>query len=216
MSERPYPEAIRGAWFLLPVDETLDKARQEHSYDVIIFHIDNSYELLTIKGGILKNSSSGNYTFDGDFLITRARATETYRVTMQHHTQWSIETKKGMRPMYRALHPIPQHLDEGQLKDLRILPIKARAEMICADPHSPLQLTMNEVQLATISVDRWETNKTCWFGIMPLVEGIEPRTWLRIIQESVFALTLDHPEGFDTIEVLMLDARDATTHQISL
>ncbi len=216
MSERPYPEAIRGAWFLLSPDQSLEQAQREKNHDILVFHLDNSYQLLTLKGGVLKNTSNGNYTFDGNFLITRARATETYRVLMHDHQHWSVETRKGTRHMHRTLHTNRPALSEAQQKDLRILPIKARAKALVDASSSPLMLHMGDQEIAVISVDRWETNKTCWFGIAPLIESLEPRTWQRIIEESVFALTLEDTEGIDAIEILMLDEPGVDTTRITL
>lgn len=210
-AHRPYPEAIRGAWFLLPVDADTSSTKQ---YDVLMFGIDSSFYQFQIKNEQLKNASRGTYTFDGDFLITRTRTTETYRVDTPEKLSWQIETKKGPRQMTRTLDRPSIELSEEDLKTLRLLPIKAKASPLFDHIATPYMLTYEDRPIGILSVDRWITQETCWFGLLPFAMNIPEQTWLRVIAEAIFPSTVQVPEEFKHVELFFLD--EEKLHHIDL
>lgn len=210
-AHRPYPEAIRGAWFLLPVDA--DTSQPKH-YDVLMFGIDSSFYQLQIKNDQLKNASRGTYTFDGDFLITRTRTTDTYRVTTPEKLSWQIETKKGPRSMVRTFERPSFELTEEELKTLRILPIKAKATPLFDHLATPYMISFEDRAIGILSVDRWITQETCWYGLLPFASNIPEQTWLRVISEALFTSTVQIPEEFKHIELFFLEKEQL--HHIDL
>ena len=216
MTERPYPEAIRGCWYLLGAEQLPEQARRAGTYEIYTFHIDGTYAQWAYRGGQLKQSGRGDYTFDGDFLITRGRVTETYRVTMKAHDLWEIEAKKGPRALTRTLNRARVQMNEAQIKDLRILPLKARGEAMISHALSPLEVIYEGERIALVSIDRWTAQKVCWLGYYALAEGLSEAIWQRIMRESIFATQIEEPEAFERLEVQRLDQPDAVIHAFAL
>ncbi len=213
-SHRPYPETIRGAWHLLPVDTQVPAECK--TYDLVVFCMNNDYYQLQIKAGKLKQASQGTYTFDGDFLITRARNTDTYRVTTTDHAHWHIETKKGDRSMMRHLDMPHTELSEDQLKTLRILPIQAKATPLFDHPMSPQLLSLGDTPLALLSVDPWPEQRSYWFGVLPFTTQIPEQTWRRILHESVLPTVTEDPSAFSRLDFSMLHDSEFSIQSIEI
>ena len=46
MTSRPYPEAIRGAWYMMRQEEPVDKARERDTYELYIYRLDGTFSEL--------------------------------------------------------------------------------------------------------------------------------------------------------------------------
>lgn len=218
MSQRPYPEAIRGIWYVLREDEDLATVRDTHTGDIYLFRMDGSFSHVQLKNGSTRRQEDGSYTFDGEFLITRGRNTETYRVSLRDARTWEMETKKHGFTMHRSLYPEDAvTLTEREQRDLRILPIRAKLTL----PHDSLGVALGRLEferegaqapviLGEVCVELEQERRLCWIGLTARTRDLDASTWTRIAQESIWSMGLDDAqrEGIDELELLHLDTND--------
>lgn len=218
MSERPYPETIRGAWFLIPEKTTRAVAHREQTYELLHFELGGGFAHTQVKGGQAKHQLGGEYTFDGEFLITRTRASETYRVQSPELTRWIIETPKGSESLHRTLRDSHGPISAELQKELRILPIKARPHVMLSCEKSPWLLAVETEQgaleLGVVSVDASLAPQRLWLGVMPLVEGVELRTWLRILTESLLPALPEALTQCKGLDVQFLNDPEGLIHDV--
>jgi hypothetical protein len=207
---RPLPEAVRGGWYFFPGDGDINKLRKKGDLQVLSFAVDGTYRRYKLKAKSRKLSESGEYTFDGNFLILRGRRTLTFRVRRPTFWRWQLEDKKKSYTLVRALTDDDRRptLADEQRRDIRLLPLRARIEtdhegedaihrIVYEANGGPRQL------LATFFVEADEDQHLV--GLTPLVEGVEPRTWERIIRESYVDLFLGAPEDLADVTLLVLN-----------
>lgn len=222
MAERLYPEAIRGSWFLLEQEQSAEEVAASGKLDVISFRFDQRFVRHQSKSGSLREKESGDYTFDGEFLITRSRNTETYRVRPDGWWRWDIETKKDAFVLRRALTtPLAGAISGEDARAIRILPIRVKARPILEGDTGLHELTYDRggeleepvvVGLASVELDR--ERGAAWIGLTPLVEGIAPKTWARVAHESLFDLHLGDVSEVTSLEVLSLDSGEVTAFEL--
>lgn len=198
MTQRLYPEAIRGLWFLIPEETSRQEvAAGEAAAEVLVMRLDGSFRRLSYEGGQMREREHGDYTFDGDFLITRGRSTETYRVRPQQWWRWEIETKKDAFELVRSLDDLArprQELGEEAARDLRILPLRADVEPVLEDPLGLVHLTFSRAQdplLGVVSVEVDEDSQQVWLGIGRVATELSEELWARLAQEVVCGVYLE-------------------------
>jgi len=204
-------EAIRGAWMMTAEDDELHAARAKTTFALYVFALDGSFQRLALKDGHVREREQGTYTFDGEFLITRGRSTETYRVTVHALWHFELESKRKVFAMRRALvteleRGLPE-LDEAHARDLRILPLRAsfakltdEAEVYWAKYDRSGEL-VDPVELGLVSVERRPDVGRIWVGVTPLRAGLDATTWGRIAKDALVDLNLEDTEGVETVVV---------------
>jgi len=214
MASRPYPEAIRGAWYVLREDEDFEKAREKTTYEIFIYRLDGTFSRIQLKDGHVRSQEQGDFTFDGEFLITRGRNTETYRVSAQSARVWNIETKKHTFTMRRSLYAADATvLESSDLRDIRILPIRVKTTF----PNDALGISHGLLTfdrsgeldepliVGEVAIELLAERKVCWIGLTRRAGGIEAKTWDRILHESVFDLALEETDGIEELELLDIE-----------
>ncbi len=209
---RPLPEAVRGCWYFFASDSAPEEARKKGSLQVLSFAVDGTYSRYKLKENSRKLSESGEYTFDGNFLILRGRRTLTFRVRRSTFWHWQLEDKKKSYILVRGLLADEQRptLPDDQRRDIRLLPLRARIEAdYDGDGGDVIHRIVYEVEdqgrrlLATFFVEAGDDQRL--IGLTPLVEGVEPRTWERIIRESYVDLFLGSPKNLGQVILMVLD-----------
>lgn len=216
MTDRLYPEVIRGAWFLYkgelsdPTKIPLDEC------DLLAFRRDGTYSRHQTKPESPRELEHGTHTFDGEFLITRGRSTETYRVSRRSETHWVLETKKHAIQLIRHVDQASFELDESAARSIRILPMRAKgskwvdgATLVQPIVFAPQDASPITLGLASLEVDK--TRSSCWIGISRLASGLDDATWHRIVRESLFDLGLDDTDGITTLDITFYGEPDSDT-----
>lgn len=214
MSSRFLPEAIRGVWFYVPEDFDLERGH-ERTRQQLAFRIDGSFTRYQIKNDSRRAIETGDYTFDGNFLILRGRNTDTFRVRQSGYWRWELEGKKKEQHLLRALIDLdaPHELSAAAARDIRILPLRVQIQgrdkgddAIFEAIYKPAE---GEARLvATFFVEEHPGQKR-WVGITPLVHGIEPATWERIIADSFLDLYLGKPDDVGVVTLRLLDSGES-------
>ncbi len=199
MTDRVFPEAIRGAWFCLAEGVDASTAWEDESFEVFVFRLDSSFHRVVMRDGYRREQESGEYTFDGDFLITRGRTTETYRIKAQDVWRWELDGRKEEHALVRGLlDPSARpELDAPTARDLRILPVRAWAEPLVDNAAVQLyRLFYNEggqadweQDLAVVALERGPQGAV-WAGITRLVSGLDDNAWRRLIVEGLLGTQL--------------------------
>lgn len=120
-----YPEIIQGLWWCTKADESKGTTR-----DLFAFNADGTFVRVVYKQGVRRDAEQGQYTFDGNFLITRGRSTETYRVTIEDSTKWVLDGKRYQFVLSRRASTPLSVLDEATTRMLRLLPQRVRLEAL--------------------------------------------------------------------------------------
>ncbi len=202
------PEAVRGCWYYVAEDFSMDGglARQ---HQILSFRVDGTFTRYQVKSERRKVAETGDYTYDGNFLILRGRSTDTFRVRRPQFWHWELEGKKKDQYLLRALTDPEglQELTEGQARDLRILPLRARIQADHEGEDVIYRAVFEEseepILLGTFFVEV-QADGARWVGVTPLVEGIEAVTWERIIRDSFLDLFCGKPEDVRVVTVRIL------------
>ena len=212
-SSRSLPEAVRGCWYYIPesfqIEGGLNRAHQ-----VLAFGVDGSFIRYQIKSGRRKIAEEGDYTFDGNFLIIRGRNTDTFRVRRHSFRRWSLEGKKKTHHLIRGLFDDADiSLTDAALRDIRILPLRAQVQADFTGEHVIYRLTYDQdeeapVLLATFFVEHHDDGRR-WIGITPLAQGIEPKTWQRIMEDSFLDMFLGKPDDVRVVTLRLLDTDES-------
>lgn len=211
-SSRSLPEAVRGCWYLVPTEYDLSKG-VEGSYQVYTFGLDGSFRRHQVKSGRLKQAESGDYTFDGNFLILRGRQTETYRVRRPLEWRWELEGKNKDQYLMRALVDEAgfTELDEGAGRSLRILPLRAQVEQDFEEGPPMYRVVYrgdeggDAVLLGTFFVEDHPDGRR-WIGLTPMASGLEESTWERIISDSFLDMYCGRPDGVAVVTIRFLNS----------
>lgn len=225
MGESLYPEAIRGLWFMVQDGEGMVDALSSLSIELYTFNLQGRFVRVVLRDGVRREHESGDYTFDGNFLITRGRSTETYRVNVEGPMRWLLEGKKGMVWLCRrALDEQDEELELPELdaevvRELRILPIRVRFEpftvqeqlrswRILYDRDGKLETPL---WLGSLSLDD-DSPSSLWAGITTYVRGLDTRTWQRFVSDAFLS---HHPdargEALTELVVQFLDSGERET-----
>lgn len=208
MVSQIHPEAVRGSWYYVPEDfELHDGLAKPHQ--ILTFRVDGHFTRYQVKNERRKVLETGDYTYDGNFLILRGRSTDTFRVRRPHFWRWELEGKKKDQHLLRALsHPdsLPS-LTESQARDLRILPLRARIRADHEGDDQIYRMVFEEadepILLGTFFVEAHADGHR-WIGLTPLVDGIEPKTWERVIRDSFLDLFCAKPTDVTVVTVRLL------------
>ena len=213
-----YPEAIRGLWFMVKDGAGMAQDVAKLSVELYVFHINGQFQRVLLREGARREHEGGHYTFDGGFLITRGRTTETYRVIIEGPTHWLLDGKKGMVSLCRGLldeddQPLASPaLDGPAQRELRILPARVRFERFAQqDQLSAWRILYDRdgksspeaTWLGTLSTDMDDAD-TLWCGITPHVAGLEARVWRRFVTEAY--LPTHHPGPLKHVITHFLDS----------
>lgn len=185
-----YPEIIQGLWWCVRADDPTSPTR-----DLFAFDADGTFVRVVYKQGARRDAESGDYTFDGSFLIVRGRSTETYRVSMTSSTQWSLDGKRHRLTLARAL-PVsdPLTLDESTTRMLRLVPQRVSLELLDkALPRSFRMMYAPDASAPPIELGTVHTFEqhpgTGWVGLHPAVECSPPedaaRVWQAVASKAV-------------------------------
>ena len=184
MSERLWPEAICGAWFM-GQPEGLEQAWREGVCDLYLFRVDGTFTRWGRRKGYVRETERGEYTFDGDFLITRGRNTETYRVDVKERGDWTLEDKKGTSRMVRLLGAKAE-LPEDAARDLRILPVRMAFAPLIEEAPEVLRASYTrggeEYALGLVTLER--RGERGWAGVAAMESTLERETWKRALAEG--------------------------------
>lgn len=212
---RPLPQAVRGCWYYVPpsfeVKDGLTKTRQ-----VITFGVDGTYTRYEIKKDRRKEAESGEYTFDGHFLIIRGRRTHTFRVHRPAFWRWMLEGKKKSWVLMRGLateDAVEMELPEADQRDIRLLPLRAEIEADFKDNDVIHRVVYDQDErdrrlLGTFFVEHLPGDHL-WVGVTPLVRQLEDKTWERIIRESYLDKFMGKPKDVETVTVQLLDSHQS-------
>ncbi|MEM1347408.1 MAG: hypothetical protein AAGI01_02560 [Myxococcota bacterium] len=209
--ERLKPEAIRGAWMKTAEHDDVQAARARMTFALYVFALDGSYQRFVFKDGHVREREQGTHTFDGEFLITRGRSTETYRVTVRSLWHFELESRRKEFSMRRALVEdlvggVPK-LADSHARDLRILPLRAsfvrlteEAEVFWARYDRSGELA-EPLDLGLVSVERRPEVGRIWVGVTPLRAGLDAATWGRIAKDALVDLNLEDTDAMGTVVV---------------
>lgn len=212
MAERPPPESIRGSWYYLPT--TLDPHNLgDKPPQVLRFRLDGTFTRYIARDDGWLEKEKGDYTFDGAFLIIRGRNTDTFRVRTEHFWRWSLEGKKEEQVLLRGLVSSDDFVTLGpdDQKEIRILPIRVGVRSHTDVDDGVFDLVYrgeNGEQLVGAFFVEHEGAKV-WVGVSPFVEGIEGRTWERIIRESYLDIFRGKPGDVKVVTVRMLESGES-------
>ncbi len=208
MSERLWPEAICGAWFMGKPDG-MEEAWRAGVCDLYLFRVDGTFTRWGRRKGYVRETERGDYTFDGDFLITRGRNTETYRVDVTSRGDWSLEDKKGTSRMVRRMRD-PIGLTDEVARDLRILPVRMAFAPLLDETPEVLRASYERVgevhELGLVTMER--RGDRVWAGVTAWETTLERQTWVRALAESsrgelfagAKAIEVEFVEDGETIE----------------
>ncbi len=212
---RPLPQAVRGCWYYVPpsfeVEDGLDNPRQ-----VMSFNVDGTFTRYEIKKDRRKDAETGEYTFDGHFLIIRGRRTHTFRVHRPAFWRWKLEGKKKSWVLLRGLASEDARdnaLPEEDRRDIKLLPLRARIEADFSDEDVIHRVIYDQDErqrrlLGTFFVEHLP-GEHLWVGVTPLVCDLSPKTWERIIKESYLGKFLGKPKDIDAVTVHLLDCHQS-------
>lgn len=208
-NSRPLPEAVRGCWYFLPPDFDLEEG-MDQPHEMVVFQRDGTFERFEVDGDERERAEQGDYTFDGDFLIVRARKTNTYRVHRLAFWRWQLEAKKKERLLVRGIAAGDERrrLPDEELRDIQLLPLKARVETDFDGPKAIHRFVYTAGEsdrrvLASFSIEDGDTAR--WVGLTPLVRGIEPKLWGRLVREAYLDAYLDGDHDVDAVDLHLLD-----------
>lgn len=212
MTERPLPEAIRGTWFLLPEEGDVEETLQDDG-ELVALHLDGTFTRYDVSGGGKEEAETGDYTFDGAFLILRGRNTHTYRVHFESDWYWFLEGKKKSRRLMRGL--IEERdvftADDEERRDM-IVPTRTRVECLWSDESdAPLELVYKPkggepVRIGWFSVEVEPAADNLWIGVTPLVTNLEPQAWEKIVRQAYLDGHLGKPDDVGSVVVELLGA----------
>lgn len=214
MSSRFLPEAIRGVWFYVAEDFEMDRGH-ERTRQQLAFRIDGSFTRYQIKNDSRRAIENGDYTYDGNFLILRGRNTDTFRVRQKGHWRWDLEGKKKEHHLLRALIDLdaPPELSASVARDIRILPLRVQIKGRFSGPDTIFEAIYKPTEGEPILVGTFFTethpDQKRWVGITPLVQGIEIKTWERIIEDSFLDLFAGKPDDVSVVTLRLLDTGES-------
>lgn len=219
MAERPPPESIRGSWYYLP--GSLDPHNLgDKPPQVLRFRLDGTFTRYIARDDGWLEKEKGDYTFDGAFLIVRGRNTDTFRVRTEHFWRWSLEGKKEEQVLLRGLVTEEDFVKLGaeDQKEIRILPIRVsvRARTDTDDAVFDLLYKSDTVELLVASFFVERDGAKVWVGVSPFVEGIEAKTWERIIRESYLDIFRGKPREVQVVTVRMLESGESRVFNYSM
>lgn len=208
MANRPPPESIRGSWYYIDQEadphDLGDKPPQ-----VLAFRLDGTFTRYIAKNDEWMQKETGEYTFDGNFLIIRGRNTDTFRVKPAHFWRWNLEGKKQQKALLRGLVTEDDfgELSDEDRKEIRILPIRVGIEAPSDVDGVIYNLVFRREEkqrvVGNFFVERDE--QKLWIGVSPFATGIEQRTWERIVRESYLDIYAGKPDDVRVVTVRMLD-----------
>jgi hypothetical protein len=207
------PEAIRGAWYLLP-DEADPHTLEHKKAQQLFFELDGSFTRYKIKRGERRREhETGDYTFDGNFLITRGRSTDTYRVHPEGFWRWDLEEKKGDYVLLRG----PFEADDfftitpDQREELQRVPIRiaVQSPFVDDDERAIFELVHRpedgeERPAGSLWADR-VGSEILHIGLTPIVAGVDAALWERVVAESFLDVYLGEPDDIDIVELHLYD-----------
>lgn len=228
MVDSLYPEAVRGLWFMAQDGEGMRHQLEQLTGELYSFDIQGRFMRVVLREGLRREHESGDYTFDGNFLITRGRSTETFRVTVESPTLWLLEGKRGMVWLSRRAlgdddeEREPDALDGELARELRILPIRVRFEPWSTQVNLEAWRVLYDrdgrldppICLGSISVDR-DSAQSLWFGVTPYLSGLDERTWTRFVSEAF--MSKNPPERQTPLKSLQVQLLDSGhRHEVKL
>ncbi len=210
MADRPLPEAIRGSWYLLPEEGSPAEALEDDG-KLIALRLDGSFSRYALDGARKELEEEGDYTFDGDFLILRARNTETFRVHIEASWHWFLEGKKKSRRLYRGLFDGDERfeLSAEERGHINKKPKRVRAKTPFEDETDAIfeLIYRNEDndsrRVGFFSTDTDTNTGALWVGVTPIATNLKAATWEKVIQKAyVDAHQSTHGERELTVELL--------------
>lgn len=221
MQERPLPESIRGSWYFLA--ESADPhGPAAKGRSVYRFRLDGTFALYILKGDDWIEKEEGDYTFDGAFLIIRGRNTDTYRVRREGPWKWNLEGKKEDQKLMRGLMKDDDffELSAKDAKEIRILPI--RVNVTAPATHTDVVYDLmykgeaGEVRrIGSFFVEQSGGGKR-WIGLTRFADGLEDKTWERIIRESYLDIFQGKPSDVGVVTVRLLDTDESRVFNYSM
>ncbi|QED29157.1 hypothetical protein FRD01_18300 [Microvenator marinus] len=206
MRERPLPEAIRGSWYYLPAN-TDPRQTGEKGIQMYRFRLDGTFSLFGGRAGSWTEKERGEYTFDGQFLIIRGRNTETFRVKASRYWRWTLEGKKEDYVLVRgkATDDDFKALPPEQAKEIRILPIRVLIHNEYDEREGIFELVYESENIrkpvGSFFVEHNTEDGKMWVGLSPWAEGLEPKTWERIIRESFLDIHRSKPDDVTVVTI---------------
>lgn len=206
MAERPPPESIRGSWYYL-IASTDPHNLGDKPPQVLRFRLDGTFSRYLAREEGWLEKEKGDYTFDGAFLIVRGRNTDTFRVRCESFWRWSLEGKKDEQVLLRGLAKQDDFitLPDDDQKEIRILPIRVAVRTIGEHGDAIYELVYKgDVTRRIGSFFVEQDGAKLWVGVSPYVDGIEPKTWERIIRESYLDIFRSKPDDVRVVTVRLL------------
>lgn len=209
MHKELLPEAIRGAWYFIPDTISSPAAPQgqlsretllTHHGQLLALDIDGEFRRYELQSDGQKlekvEKEAGDYVFDGDFLILRARATETFRLQIEAAWCWGLESQKKRWRMVRGLLGARDFFDVDADERRAIDTSSLRVEVVnpFGDERDAIyELVFNPpgdepLALATFSVDLDAELDELWVGLTPRVTNLSADTWQKLITQSYLNL----------------------------
>ena len=213
MPERLMPEDIRGSWYLLAEDGSPEEALEADG-QLVAFGLDGTFTRYDIDGDTKSEHETGDYTFDGQFLILRGKNTDTYRVRVEHDWYWFLEEKKKNRRLYRGLIDEADRirLPDEQMRELKNVPVRVHVECsFDAEEDAIFDLIYEptdgeDSRVGCFSVDFDSNSGELWVGLTPLVEGLAPRAWVDVVRRSYLDMHRGKPDDVGLVAVELLDS----------
>lgn len=210
MSSKLLPEAIRGSWYFFPEEGAPEDILQEGG-QLITFGLDGNFARYDLSQGHKTEAESGDYTFDGDFLILRARNTDTYRVHVERDWYWFLEGKKTSRRLFRGLIGDDDDivLSDEQRRKIAAAPMRASVETgFSEDDDAIFDLCFKDADNNTHRIGcfcaQHDEDGSAWVGLTALAQGLQQSTWEAIIQKSYLGRHLDAHSDVDDLHVELL------------
>jgi hypothetical protein len=208
MSNDLLPESIRGGWYWMPEDYE-DEEENEIEDELVLFRLDETFERLEREDGSFEVSESGDYTFDGQFLINRGTQTSTFRVHPHTPRHWELEGKRETRHLLRGRSGADASatLSEERRAAIERLPmqvlVRSRYDLaergefadFVHEPRSGESRVVAHLYAEPVRDGR------LWLLLTPLVDSLEPELWRTIVEKSYLDVHLDAPDDIERVEM---------------
>jgi hypothetical protein len=215
------PEAIRGSWYLLADDATPPATALKGGAQLLAFQLDGRFKRYEIavpgtKDGKVEKET-GDYTFDGDFLILRGRNTETFRVSIEQDWLWFLEAKKKSRRLIRGELTASDffEFDADGRREIDALPMRARVESVFFDDTDAIFNLVfspgegDSRRIGCFSVDPDPQNQDLWVGLIPIAQNLGDDTWEKIIRQSYIGLYRKNPTDIGRVLIEIMGPADS-------
>lgn len=207
------PEDVRGGWYHLPADASPRDDLEEEG-QIVHFDLNGDYTAYEIDEGHRRETETGGYTFDGDFLILRGGRTETFRAEPRSRWHVDLESKSDETMLLRGPYTsgeLQRSISEEEVDEVRRMPAKVLVRSATeGDLETEVVTFIDERRgaegrvLGAASM-QWESDdqSTMWIGVTPAVDGLGLEIWRSLVREAYLDVYLGEPGGLERVALAL-------------